>query len=734
MIRSYWRKAHFLLALVASSFLIITSVTGVILSFEPVSNRLSESHVGNAKDDSIGTIIQKLESTYLEVIELKVNEDQQLQVSIIDEEGEFRTFLADPNTGKEVGEIEEEHALFSFSRTLHRSLFYGTIGRLAIGITSFLLFFIAVSGCFLIIQRQLSLKKFFSKVIKDNAYQYWHTVIGRWFFPLLMLISFTGVYLSLDRFEMFAPEKEINHSIDFDSMTDSPSIDKLKFKLFNETKLADLEWIQFPFSPDVEDYYHLRLSDRELIVNQFNGSVISEIPIDSTTQFKSLMFNLHTGKTSAVWSVVLGVASLSILFFVFSGFKIALKRRKRTGKNKYTKDQSSIVILYGSEGGQTVKNARKVYDQLVKIGHKVYLDQLNNYQRFERMEHLLIFTSTYGDGQPPTNARKFLDRFAEVNQPRSFTFSVVGFGSTNYLKYCKFAKDVHELLSKSLAEVVPLYTVNNQSYEELDTWRLNWSESMNISLDQLKKDIVEPLQDFVQFEVVENMVDSLEVGRSFQLSLAPNSKEKFRSGDILEIAPPSGGEERSYSIGKNQRGEIFLSIKLHEHGVCSSYLSQCVKGDVITGRIQDNPEFHFPKSREKIICICNGTGIAPFIGMAHENTERKRFDLYWGGRSQQELDKYYEQIQHVQDINQLASFQFTFSREGEKEYKYVQDLIRGDKNNIATSLSNDAAVLICGSIAMRDDVLNELDIICQNQLGKSLEHFEKKGQIKVDCY
>jgi len=732
-VRSYWRKAHYILALLSLVFLIITSVTGVILSFEPVSNRLHAAHVGNAKDNSLGALIEQLESTYMEVMELKIDENRLLQVSVIDDEGEFLTFLADPNSGKKVEKSKEEHPVFSFSRTLHRSLFYGSIGRLIIGITSFLLFFIAITGVVLIAQRQLGWRKFFSKVNKDNTYTYWHIVTGRWSLPLLVIISLTGAFLSLERFELFPEEQEVKHAIDFDTMTDTPVLKKRNFELFKSTPLEDVESIQFPFSPDIEDYYHIRLRDRELIVNQFNGSIISEVEFSKTSQWQQLAFNLHTGKASAIWSVVLGIASLSVLFFIFSGLKIALRRRRKPKKNCFSKNDARIIILVGSEGGETMLKAQQLQVSLIKAGESVFLDRLNNYQIYESIEHLLIFTSTYGDGQAPMSASNFLEKFPTISQTRNFTFSVVGFGSKSYLQFCKFAKDVSASLNEfHLKELLPVALINNQSVDALNLWLSQWSAAMKLSVDPFMEKSSETKRD--TFVVLEKSVNNPQAGESFQLALRSMQNLEFQSGDLIAVQPPSDARERFYSIGLNKRGELLLSIKLHEQGVCSHQLGQYSEGDKFEARIQRNESFHFPKEASKIICISNGTGIAPFIGMANENIDKKRMDVYWGSRFSQDLKMYQDEIDHAQELGQLASFQYTLSREGDEKYKYVQDLVRGDGKTIVNSLEQGAVIMICGSIAMRDDVLRLLNQLCTDSLNTPLEYFVGKGQILSDCY
>lgn len=736
MIRSYWRKAHLVLAMLTSFFLIVASVTGIVLSLEPVSNRLHESHIANARDGSLGSLIQQLESTYLEVIEIKIDENQLLTISVIDDDGEFQTFHANPTTGKKVRTAYKEGALFSFSRTLHRSLFYGTIGRLLMGVTAFLLIFIALSGCILVVNRQLGIRNYFTKVRKDNFDTYWHIVVGRWSFPLLLMIALTGTILSLDRFEVFPEESEIKHALDFDSMTNSPQLDKQQFELFQSTQLSEVEWVQFPFSPDIEDYFHIRLSDREIVVNQFNGSIISEVPVELSSQLQQLTFNLHTGKTSAAWSIVLGIAALSILFFIITGCRIFSKRlrRKTKGNNPFSKDECSVVLLVGSEGGDTATRAMSVFRQLLQQHVKVYIDELNNYQCYERMEHLLIFTSTYGDGEAPSNAYLFPEKWKTIRQPAEFTYSIVGFGSTDYRDFCRFAYDLEALLSTQAKQNIPLITINNQSAEALNNWGKQWSQSLELSpLSFSETQHNMEIEPTYMFYITGNSARGVQPDTSFQLTLT-SPDVSFQSGDLLAIKPTNNERERFYSIGKNKAGDLFLSIKLHEHGACSNQLHAMNAGDVMSASIHENSTFHFPKDAPKIIGICNGTGIAPFIGMANENTTKKRFDLYWGGRTQDDLDQYADEIEYVEELGQLASFQFTLSRETTNHFKYVQDLIRHDERSIAEALSNGAVLMICGSISMRNDLLNVLRSLCENHLSNTLEAYETNGQIRIDCY
>lgn len=484
MIRSFWRKTHLVLAIFSFLFLLITSITGVILSFEPIQNELSECHIGRAGENSLSGLIVQLEKQYDEVFEIKIEENEFLQLSVITSEGDFETFYADPNTGLKIAEIEEKSEFFVFARTLHRSLFLGDSGRLIIGISAFLLLLIAISGTVLIIKRQLGIKGFFKRITRDNFYQYWHVWLGRLSLVIIVIISITGSYLSMDRFGLLPDKQEIQHKLNEASFTESTMLSREDFELFQKIKLSEIQSIQFPFSPDKEDYFQLKLLERDIIVNQFNGQIISSQAIDEFTLWEQFNYNLHTGKGSLLWSIVLCLASLSILFFIYSGFKMTLKRLKGKKQNPFKANKSRIVILVGSQGGATFRFAKDFQKRLIQSGQKVFVDDLSSYAVYNRLEHLIILTSTYGDGEAPTNSKEFIHRFQEMQQKKNFEYSIVGFGSTDYVKFCQFAKDVSIQFQKNdqCEEFLTLKLINKQSTLEFEKWSSEWMDNARIIL------------------------------------------------------------------------------------------------------------------------------------------------------------------------------------------------------------------------------------------------------------
>ena len=80
--------------------------------------------------------------------------------------------------------------------------------------------------------------------------------------------------------------------------------------------LTDVKKIEFPFAEFPDSYFLLQLKDKEVLVNQFNGTIVSEVnyPFTAVISYYSLIF--HTGQASIIWSIVLLLACIAILFFI----------------------------------------------------------------------------------------------------------------------------------------------------------------------------------------------------------------------------------------------------------------------------------------------------------------------------------------------------------------------------------------------------------------------------------
>jgi len=733
MLHKFWRKLHLTLAIVVGTFLLIASITGAILSFEPINKSQHSFYVENPDEIAVSDLIKTLDSTYegVDFVEGIFDESGFFQLSIIDENGELRKSYIDPRTGKKLGSVVEANSTFDWNRKLHRSLFMGTWGRITMGIVAALLFLMVISGVILVLKRQLKLTKYFGKITKDSWFSFLHVALGRWTFPILMLVSVTGTYLSLERFGFLPKENSVMHTIDTENLADFPEVHKYEFSVFKTVHLDQIQKIQFPFTPFPEDYYQLRLQDKDIIVNQYTGKVESTQLLGEVKAWNNWVFNLHTGKGSVGWSLVLLFASLSILFFIISGFSITFKRWFSKTKNSISKEAAEIVILVGSESGQTAQFAKLVRSILMKNNFSVYVDDLNQYETYPKMKILLVFTSTYGNGEAPGNARKFLKQFSETQQENAFHYAVVGFGSKDYPDFCQFAVVLEAAFQKNAQanELLPLLKVNKQSSSQKQQWLQNLGTIFNFSLadNELQEE-----RETSMFTVTNITQPTAETNEHFRLELK-SPTDNFQSGDLLALLPTGENEERQYSIGKINAFTLSLSIRKHELGICSTYLSQLKPSDQLQARIQSNPGFH-PSPDVPLYLIANGTGIAPLIGMISENVNQQPIHLVWGMKCKEISDLYTKEFESFRRTGKLTQATFVYSKDPAFPKQYVQEIVSADREKIVETLQSNGQILICGSLAMRDAVFAEIASILKENTERTLETAIESGQILTDCY
>ena len=725
---SIWRYSHLALAVSSFVFIFIASVTGIILAFQPISEQIQPFKVAGFNQITLAETLQAFKSQYPEVISLEVDQNDFVSASVFTDEGESLEGYFNPKTAEYLGTKIEISKFFQWTTNLHRSLFLKSTGRILVGLCSFLLFLIAVSGSILILKRQRSFRKFFSRIVNDNFEQYWHVVLGRLSLIPIIIITVTGVYLSLEKFDLL-PKDTQKHAIDFDELSESAQKEFNDMAFFKATYLSDVKSIEFPFSNDVEDLFTIHLKNKEVLVDQFSGNVLSATDHPLVKFLSNLSLNLHTGKGSILWSLILAIASANILFFIYSGFAMTLKRRAGRLKNKHKKNLAKYVILVGSENGGTLLFANALQQQLIAAGKTVYITELNKYRRFKKLEHLIILTSTYGEGEAPTNANKFLTRLDQVKQDQNYSFSVVGFGSLSYPDFCKFAFDVNRaLLNTEAIQLVPTFTINDKSFESFEQWVRIWSEKVDLQLSIPKETLLSRPKQTKSFEIVSKTAVGENPDNTFLITLKSKQKLQFTSGDLLAVYPKDDYRERLYSIGKID-GNTQLSVKYYDDGLGSNYLNNCKIGDSCQARLIENVNFHMPKKASQVIMIANGTGIAPFLGMLDQN-KKTECEAYFGLRTEQSYELYKTQLEDYLHRKKLSSLNVAYSQQHER--LYVQHLLKRDGKHIAKTLENKGVIMICGSLNMYKDVMETLHIICLEFNQKPLSDYS--NQIKSDCY
>lgn len=161
MTLSIWRYAHLALAIVSSLFLLILSFTGIILAIDAVNEKNQAYQVADLNTINLSQSITELRKVYPEIIEIAVDHNHFVSIDALDEEGNTIKGYIDPKTGKILGEITPKSQFIQWTTALHRSLFLHETGRIIVGVVSFILLLITLSGVVLILKRQQGLRHFF---------------------------------------------------------------------------------------------------------------------------------------------------------------------------------------------------------------------------------------------------------------------------------------------------------------------------------------------------------------------------------------------------------------------------------------------------------------------------------------------------------------------------------------------------------------------------------------------
>ncbi len=204
---------------------------------------------------------------------------------------------------------------------------------------------------------------------------------------------------------------------------------------------------------------------------------------------------------------------------------------------------------------------------------------------------------------------------------------------------------------------------------------------------------------------------------------------------------------RLYSASSPRDGErpgyhnVSLTVKRDEDGLCSNYICDLKKGDMVNVTGPFGATFLMPSDpAARLLMICTGTGSAPMraFTMARQRTvgaSEGGMVMFFGARTPESLP-YFGPLNKMPD--KLLQKHLVFSRVPGRPKEHVQDRMRATQTVVASMLQDpNTYIYICGLKAMEQGVEEALGSITEST-GQSWQvlrsAMREDGRYHVETY
>lgn len=426
------------------------------------------------------------------------------------------------------------------------------------------------------------------------------------------------------------------------------------------------------------------------------------------------------------------------------------KRQAAASENSANRSDSvapAWIVAYASQTGNAEQLADQTAAMLRLAGISVRVVELSDLDAgiLQRSARILFIVSTYGEGDAPDGAARFVRRVMCSDLPLTrLHYAVLALGDSAYARFCGFGRQLDVWLAgQGAAPLFARVEVDRSASAAIGAWRQQLSHLAGTS--------DAPHWSGPQFAdwrlAARRLLNPGSAGAPlYHLELESDGPARamaqWQSGDLVQVAAPAAQERpREYSIASIPAdGRLHLLVRLLRHadgtaGAASGWLTtQAGIGDCVRLRLHQHKRFRLEGNAARpLILIGNGSGMAGLRGhlKARVAAGQGRNWLLFGERNAAHDFLYRAELEGWQADGMLAGLDMVFSRD-QGERVYVQDRLLQRRAQVAGWVVEGAAIYVCGSL---DGMAGGVDQALGQILGRpALEALAVEGRYRRDVY
>ncbi|MEO1950519.1 PepSY domain-containing protein, partial [Thioclava sp.] len=549
------RALHRWPGLLALALVTILALSGAALSVFPAAERLAALQPETGL--TVAALADRIRAVHPGVEQIRRSPSGRITAYWFDQ-GAPGAAVIDPATGEGVASADPNQAE-RWLTNLHRSLFLGDGGRIAMAAGAAAMLILSLSGAALVARRAGGWRHWFARLRGPLAGRL-HVEIARIAVVGFVLSSTTALWMTASTFDLLpdggaipAMPTEVSGATGF-------ALDRMA--TLQQTPVAELRELSFPYPGDATDVFTLKTDRGTGYLDQGTGALLAWTDLTGWERVSETIYMLHTGQGAATLGLVLGLMALGVPAMGVTGVVVWLAGRR--GRPRIRGNQpagrAETILLVGSEGGSTWGFAATLHTALTQAGQKVHTTPMSAFapERYAMAQRIILLAATYGDGAAPASAKGFLDRLNACDRAADIPLAVLGFGDRSFPAYCAYAESVATAAeAKGWPELLAFDTIDRQSPQDFARWGRALGDALRVDLELSHQPVLPKTETLT-------LVSRRDYGAEVQAPtailrfalprvtlwqrLVGAGFARFEAGDLIGVLPEGSAVPRLYSL------------------------------------------------------------------------------------------------------------------------------------------------------------------------------------------